>query len=183
MRSREASRNRTSRRAPHSANRMPSDRADTRQQQAFGEQLANQAATSAADRHADRDLALPRRAARKQQVRHVGASDQQHHAHDRHQNDQRLAVFPAEIGDSVGRGLRIEGLLQVLVPVLRPQLAAIFSFQSPLLESRLINLRRERFQAGRSLACQDAALQASDDLQPADWIEVSIEHALGSRYL
>ncbi len=124
------------------------DRTYTRQQQALGQQLANQAATPPADGHPDCDLALPRRTAGEQQVRHVGARDQQHHANDRHQNDQRQLVFPADIGDSVGSRLRIEGLAQVPVPVLRPQLAATFVFETAFVESRLHKFAARAFSSG-----------------------------------
>lgn len=155
-------------------------RADTRQEKAFGEQLTNQMATAATDGHADRDFALAGRSARKQEIRYVGTSDQQHHADDGHQNEQGLSVFPAQIGDAIGGGLRIEGPLQVLLPRLWSQPAAVFSCQPILIECRSINLRREYFQSGRGLARGDAALQASHDLQPANRIEVNIEHAGGA---
>ena len=52
--------------------------ADQTQQQALGQQLLEQAAASRAKRQADGDLSLPSCPARQQQIRHVGAGDQQH---------------------------------------------------------------------------------------------------------
>ena len=48
-----------------------------REQQAFGQQLADDAAPRRAERQPDADLALPRHAARQQQVGDVGAANQQ----------------------------------------------------------------------------------------------------------
>ena len=58
------------------------------QQDAFGEQLADQALPSGAQGGTDRDLFLAGGGARKQQVRNVGAGDQQDQGHraEQHQN-------------------------------------------------------------------------------------------------
>ena len=56
--------------------------AHRREQQALGQQLANQTPARRAERQPDRDLLLPRRRAREQQVGDVGADDQQHQRDD-----------------------------------------------------------------------------------------------------
>ena len=52
--------------------------AEHRDQQAFGEQLPHQATAPCADRGAQRHLALAGGTARDQQVRHIGAGNQEH---------------------------------------------------------------------------------------------------------
>ena len=52
--------------------------ADRRQHDALGEELGEEATSGRAHRRTDRHFALPRRAAREQQVGDVGARDQQH---------------------------------------------------------------------------------------------------------
>ena len=62
---------------------------DQTEQQAFGQHLAQQSAPSGAERRPNRELALPRGGAGEQQVRDVGAGDQQDEAHRTEQDDQR----------------------------------------------------------------------------------------------
>ena len=66
----------------HSAHRQQrTDDATTRREHdALGEQLSDDASTAGAEGQANRDLAVPRRAAREQQTRHVGTDDEQHDA-------------------------------------------------------------------------------------------------------
>ena len=56
------------------------DAAQAREQQALDQQLADDLEPRRAEREADGDLRLPRRGARQQHVRDVGAGDQQHEA-------------------------------------------------------------------------------------------------------
>ena len=63
--------------------------ADQAEQQAFGQHLAQQSTPPGAERRPNRELALPRGGAREQQVRDVGAGDQQDEAHRTEQDDQR----------------------------------------------------------------------------------------------
>ena len=67
------------------------DRADGRQQQAFGEQLANQAPAAGAERRADGDFTITPGGARQQEVRDVGAGDEQH---DQHRGGEQLQRAP-----------------------------------------------------------------------------------------
>ncbi len=75
----------------------PEDAADRGQQKAFGEQLLHQSPPARAQRTAYRHLLLACDRSRKQQVRHVGAGDQQHQADGRQHHEQRGAGAPRQI--------------------------------------------------------------------------------------
>ena len=66
--------------------------ADRREQQALGQQLADQPPARRAERQPDRDLLLPRRRTRQQQVGDVRAHDQQHQHDDDAENRDRALV-------------------------------------------------------------------------------------------
>ena len=78
--------------------------------QTFGEQLAGQTAATGSQRATDRDLSLPRRRSREQQVRDVDAGDEQHEGDRHRQNlesrphgfDQLLASASAQHVDPEG---------------------------------------------------------------------------------
>ena len=59
------------------------------EQQALGERVPNQLPARRANRRADRDLALPRDGAPEEEIRRVGAGDQQHEAGGDEQDDER----------------------------------------------------------------------------------------------
>ena len=90
-----ASRGRPSRRPSLKELRAPrrdqqaSGAADQAEQQAFGQHLAQQSTPPGAERRSNRQLALPRGGAGEQQVRDVGAGNQQDEAHRTEQDDQR----------------------------------------------------------------------------------------------
>ena len=63
----------------------PGGRAQHREHQAFGQQLANQSSAARADRQADADLLLPSRGARQEHVRDVDARDEQNEPDTEHQ--------------------------------------------------------------------------------------------------
>ena len=65
---------------PAQATSTPTRAAQQRQQQALDQQLPHEAPARRAERRADGDLAPPHRRAREQQVRHVRAGDEEHHA-------------------------------------------------------------------------------------------------------
>ena len=65
---------------PH-ASATPATPPIAREQNALGEQLPDQPAAAGAEREPHRELALPRRGPRQQQVGDVRAGDQQHRAH------------------------------------------------------------------------------------------------------
>ena len=77
----------SSARTPSAPIARPSTPPIEREQHAFGEQLADDAAAAGADGGADGDLARAAGGARQQQVGDVGAGDQQHAA-DRAQQDE-----------------------------------------------------------------------------------------------
>ena len=61
------------------------------EQRAFQQQLASDPPPARAQRRADRQFLLPSVGANQQQIRHIGARNQQHHAHRAHQHPQRIA--------------------------------------------------------------------------------------------
>ena len=65
--------------------------ADDREQQAFGQQLAHDARARRPDRDAHRHFAAPRASPCEQQVRQVGARDEQHDRHHDPHRQQRIA--------------------------------------------------------------------------------------------
>ena len=71
--------------------------ADQAEQQAFGQHLPQQPTPPGAERRPNRQLALPRGGARQQQVRDVGAGDQQDEAHRAEQDEQR----PLDVTDDL----------------------------------------------------------------------------------
>ena len=71
--------------------------AHRRQQQAFGEKLADEACAARAERGTDRDLFLSRERARQQEVCDVGARDQQDESDRAHQDEKR----PAHAADNL----------------------------------------------------------------------------------
>ena len=84
-------------RTPHHASATPASSAEQGEHDAFGEQLANQAPASTAERHANRDFLLPARGANEQQVRDVGARDEQDDADDAKQQPQHRPRRAGEV--------------------------------------------------------------------------------------
>ena len=70
--------------------------ADRRQQQAFGQELPDQAKSSRAHAEPHRHFAPPRRRTRQQQIRDVGACNGQDQPHHGQQHVQRLRVLPPQ---------------------------------------------------------------------------------------
>ena len=87
--------------------------ADRREQHALDEQLAHDAAARRADRQPHGDLALAGGRASQQQIREVGAGDQQHQSGGREQHDQRLAELIAHIRHAGARRQRRQFRLPV----------------------------------------------------------------------
>jgi hypothetical protein len=73
---------------------QPHRAAERRQHQALGEELAHEPQAAPAHGGADRDFAVARGGAGEQQVRDVGATDQQHEAHRAEQHEQRGPYLP-----------------------------------------------------------------------------------------
>ena len=131
----------SSARMPSVPNGQAERAADDRQHHALGEQLADDAAARAAERGADRDLALAARGAHQQQVRDVRARDQQHEADGAEQHEQRLPhVADEHLADRIDaeRCVRPERVLELRCEV-----------------------GRRRFQPRLRLLERDAGLQAA----------------------
>ncbi|HEY6214273.1 MAG TPA: hypothetical protein VIW45_18390 [Vicinamibacterales bacterium] len=71
--------------------------AERREQEAFGQQLADDTIAAGAERRTNRNLAFASGTACEQQVCHVGARDQQHERHGAGEEQQRGAVFVREL--------------------------------------------------------------------------------------
>ena len=99
------------RRSAHQASSSPASPAGDSQHAAFGEELTHQPAASGAERGAHGQLALPRRSAREQQVRDVGAGDQQDECDGAEQHEQRRP-------DVAGQ-LLAQGTTRAVQPVLK----------------------------------------------------------------
>ena len=89
-------------------------RAQRGKQQAFGEQLADQAGAAGSDRHADGDFLATDGGAGDQEIGDIGASDEQHHADDDHQRVESGLVLAADGGISIGAGDEIKPPVQVV---------------------------------------------------------------------
>ena len=80
------------------AQRRAERAADDGEQHALGQELPQQAPTARAERRADREFPLPRFGAREDQVRQVGAGDEQHESHRALQHPQRRADPAHHVG-------------------------------------------------------------------------------------
>ena len=69
----------------------------------LGEHLADEPGPARTDGQADRDLVLAGRGAREQQVRNIGAADEQDQPDDRHHDRERLRQRPAHFIQPPGR--------------------------------------------------------------------------------
>ncbi len=83
----------------------PGRRAQQGQQYALGEQLPRQPQAPRTHRQPHRDLVLPRRGPRQQQLRDVGAGDEQYHADHHEEREQRFPVLATNPRQPIGRGL------------------------------------------------------------------------------
>ena len=70
----------------------PGDPAGECERKAFGDDLQRQSCTPGAERGADRELAPPAHTACEQQVRNIGAGEEQHKRHRRHEQARRRAA-------------------------------------------------------------------------------------------
>ena len=95
-----------------------------RQQQAFHEQLANQASAAGTERRAHRDFLFTRRGASQQQICHVDAGDQQHqHGYD-HQESQHATekILHAVMGLPYGRHIHTHAVADVGIGIFLRQM-------------------------------------------------------------
>ena len=87
------------------------DAAADRQQYAFGERLRDDLPPRRADRQAHRGLPAARHCARQQQVRDIGARNQQHQPANRKQDLQAAPVFFLHLGHARARGNHVDRLV------------------------------------------------------------------------
>ena len=87
---------RVRKRIPQTANKIPKQSAQRRQQNAFGQQLTDDAESSRADAKPQRNFASSRGGPRQQQIRDVGARDRQDQSHQSDQHIKRLRISPAK---------------------------------------------------------------------------------------
>ena len=116
-------------------------------QQAFGEQLPDEPRPSGPESHADRDFPLPRRSSRQQQVRDIGAGDEQHHADHNHQDQQRQTILRANPGDAVRSGCRVKRTRQIF--------RLLIGMQKIRRQRGFEDFRSQCIQARRYLGCGD----------------------------
>ena len=96
---------------PGKGHRQPGEAPEQRQENAFGDDLTNQPAAWRAQGHANGRLKARGGAARQQQVRNVGASDQQHQAGNDHQQVKTFRAVVLEVGDPAFGGRNHDVLL------------------------------------------------------------------------
>ena len=72
------------------------------------QELAHDPPARGSQRKPDRYLLLSRARPNDQQAREIGAGDEQHHAHRRHQNLKRQRELPAELVQSLRAGIELE---------------------------------------------------------------------------
>ena len=99
----------------HAAHQQPDGAAGHREQHAFDDQLPDQTDALRAHREADRDLLLAPDGARQQQVRDVGAGDQQQQSDDRREDPDGRGQLGAEVGDALFGGGEDERLVGELL--------------------------------------------------------------------
>src|SRR5262245_40083771 len=129
-------------------------RAREREQNTFGQKLPDQSGPARAQRQPHPDLVGPGGAPRQQQVRDVGAGNQQDDAHDGHENEQRIAVSLAAIGETFRERRDAESGFTVLRRSLRSRICW---------ECGLKYGRRERRQPRAALLQGDTGFETTDD--------------------
>ena len=136
--------------------------ADRRQQQAFGQQLADHAESSGAQTQPHRHFAPPRRRSRQQEIRDIGACNGQDQPHHDQQHVQRLRILsPQRI--QAGRAFSDQQLRQIgPLPIVGCR--------------RRDPLVKHRTQRGLRLHYAHARTQARHDFDP---IVVRIEISIG----
>ena len=115
-------------------------------------------------------LALPRRSAGNQQVRDVGADDQQHAGGDGHQDQQRLGDALPQPRVSVSRGRDVERTSEKILPRIRRG-GSEFRIGGLLIEQRPI----ERQQPGLGLNGRDLRPQPAKRLHPSETPAVQLQ--------
>ena len=128
--------------------------------------MADQAAARGTHREAHRDFLLPEGGAGQKKVGDVCAGDQQNGAGHNHQSQERQAVIAAEAAQTVCSRRGIEGVLQILLPVVA---APVWR------QSGLKNLWGQGFQPRSDLFCPQSRFGTSDYSKPPG--TALVEHA------
>ena len=142
-------------RAPAKATPSPARPPENRQEHAFCDDLPNQPAAWRAQGHANGRLKACGGAARQQQVRNVGAGDQQHQAGNDHQQVQTFRAVLLEVGGPALGGRNHDVLLLDLRAVLGREVRLGAQPVLELCGDLRLNARRIR-----------PRLQAPDDVEP-----------------
>src|SRR5262249_51424196 len=130
------------------------------QQHAFGEQLPHEAETSRAQRQTHSNLFLSLRRARKQQVSHIDARDQQDQPDHGHQQVKRLPLIPAPVRVTAPARLNGESW-EILRGYLRD--LSLISRVTQIFERRTME---DWFEFGARLFRRHARLQSPHHQQP-----------------
>ena len=129
------------------------------QQKAFRQQLACETHPAGAQREADGDLLLAAGGARQQEVRDVGAGDQQDQAHDGHEDVERLGVGIAQLAGAAASGVQLQLLVELIAALLGGEAGHLVAVQ---------HLVEYYADIGLGLLQGDAGLEAAHHLQPHD---------------
>ena len=128
---------------------------------AFGQQLTDQSPGSGSHADADGQFFLSGGGANQQNVRHIGARDQENKADDSHQNLQRLGEISAQCRGPATALDDGQVLIQKHAPLLCRHLIGL----------RLQHLLEDRIEIGVRLVDSHPLLQASDCLQPLGFVK------------
>ncbi len=133
------------------------DAAQRCQREALRHELPHQPAATGTERQSQHHLGSPRRAAREQQVREVGAGDEQQDADGGHESRQRRRELPALCRGAATAGPNLQTLIEELLPAIARRGRAIERLQVGL--QYAIGLRL-------GLSGRDAWRQPREDMEP-----------------
>src|SRR5262245_44291237 len=139
---------------PPMSEEQPRGGAREREQNTFGQQLPDQSGPACAPRQPHPHLVAPGGATRQEQVRDVGAGNQQYDANNGHENEQRLAISPAETLEPFRERRDAESGFTILRHRLRSRICW---------ECGLKYGWRERRQPRAALLQGDAGFETADD--------------------
>lgn len=104
--------NATSGARPEPGERCAQNAAETRDENTFRHDLANQPESRRSQSHADFDFPVSRVHAREHQVGDVGAGDHEYEAHHTHEDQQGIRETVSQIGRALRAGMKHEPLLE-----------------------------------------------------------------------
>ena len=149
------------------ARKSPATAAECREKQTLGEQLTNQALTPCANGKTHGELLLPPGATSQEQIRNVGAGEQQNQPDEHHEELQRCAKFSPKSGGTRRTRAQIQPLIHHMTAFFSGKRGAARGFEVAL-EVDIqgsVSLTRERCPAssGPSLeaTCADSRCPAA----------------------